>query len=239
MMFPKRPGRALATALAIRMLVAAVLLPVAFAVQAGPAPCPDDGMLSVDAPRAELGRKLCAIARQARNEMDACGLVQHDAIRIEIVEKADHALEACLAQFDCRTRSIRLVDPADFPEVLHKGDPYTQLSPDALLTALVNHEMAHALLFQSPLGEEIRLVDHEYVAAAMELESLDAGSRDMLLAASPVSQPPDPAFLNATIYFMAPRKFAAAAWQHFSLPENGCRLVRQIVSGEFSFAGGQ
>lgn len=231
-----RPARIV---FAVHATIAALVFSPAQVGLAEPSPCPHEEMFSVDSPRPALTDKLCDMVGDIREKLVACGLVQEEAIGIEIVAREDHSLGACLAQFDCRKNLIRITDPDSFSRELNEDDPYTGLSSDAVLRALLTHEMAHALLFQSTSGYEIALVDHEYVAAAMELDFLDAASRDLLLLASPISLPPDPALLSAFVYAAAPRKFAVIAWQHFNLPGNGCSLISRIVSREFSFKKGE
>lgn len=153
---------------------------------------------------------------------------------IEVVEGTSHPLGDCLAVYDCAEDRIRITDPASWTGLLGEGEPYRELPPEVLLGALLTHEMAHALAAR--IFGDLAFVDQEYIAAAMELELMEPESRRILTEAAPV-RTPGPGLVSAGIYALAPRKFATNAWLHFSLPGNGCGLIRAMLAGEASFAG--
>lgn len=222
--------------LAICALVAfAALLPAGQA-SGGPKTC-ENKAFSVSASAPGLAEQICGILSEISGDLALCGLAPKETVNIEVVKSLSHPALNCLAHFDCEFDVIRVTDPALYDQFLETGNSYALLPPDALLKALVTHEVTHALVAQSAGNREIAIVDQEYIAAAMELELLDPPMRDILLAAAPVPLPPKTGLIDIWIYGLEPRKFATNAWQHFRLPENGCALVRKILGGEFTFAG--
>lgn len=224
------PNRYLSLCLAAGLLVASVL-PVR-ALAAEEAQTCSDPTLIVHAPRHDLGVDICDAAIRIRAALTDCGLHQTRPLTIEVVDDLSHRIGNCLAWFDCDHDTIRLTDPSRYPDVIEADSPYAALPGDVLPENALTHELAHALVTQSASDREVALVDHEYIAAALELELMAPQWRDILVSAAPVSLPPKTGLVDIWIYGLAPRKFATNAWQHFQLPENGCSLVRAIIAGE-------
>lgn len=195
-----------------------------------------DGAFAIDAPSEALGSEICDDLLDAREMMLGCGLVQDRPIAVEVMHGISHPIGTCLSYFDCSFDVIRITEPGAFGDALPPDDPYALLPAEVLLASLLAHELAHALVAQTAGDREIDIVDQEYIAAALELEHMDAAWREVLIGAAPVSLPPKPGLIDIWIYGMAPRKFATNAWQHFRLEGNGCALVAEIVAGRFSFA---
>jgi hypothetical protein len=189
--------------------------------------------LRVDAP-APLRGDLCDLASETAAVLAMCNLPLRRPILVEAVEEIIHPMSTCLGSYDCADEHIRVVVRDDYSALVEPGDPYGLIPPDVLLGALLAHEMAHALVEQNAGGRAVPLVDHEYIAAAMELERLAPEWRDVLLEDAGLAAPSE-GRIDIWIYRLAPRRFAANAWLHFSLPGNGCALVGRLVSGEASF----
>lgn len=185
------------------------------------------------APDAALEARICDAAAAIAPRLEACGLPFDAPLGIEVVPGTSHPLGECLAAYDCAGDRVRITDPATWPGLLGPGEAYASLPPDVLLTALLTHETAHALAARAV--PDLASVDQEYIAAAIELDVMDPSWRKVLTDAAPVALPPKESLISQGIYVLAPRKFATNAWQHFSLPENGCALVRDILAGETSF----
>lgn len=199
-----------------------------------PLPC-SDPMFFVDAPDKSMAQDLCTLAADIRGHLEGCGLKQDRELTIEMVDELRHPLSSCLAYFDCEFDLVRVLDPAAYDKLLGDDEPYAGLPPEITLRALLAHEITHALVTQTADDRKVPLVDHEYIAAAMELELMDEAWREVLLAKAPVDLPPKESLISIWVYGFAPRKFGVNAWQHFRLPENGCSLVQRIVDGDASF----
>ncbi|MGI3185377.1 DUF6639 family protein [Nioella aestuarii] len=203
-------------------------------VSADPLPCPDPRFVT-DAPDMAQHTMICAISSENAARMESCGLTLARPLLIEIVETVEHPIADCLAAFDCAHDRIRVTDPARYPERIPSAEPYADLPPDILLGALLTHELAHATVEHSTPDHAIAPVDHEYIAAAMELDTLPPEWRQHLLDRAGIDTPLA-GLINIWIYRLEPRRFSANAWLHFSDPAHGCDLVARITSGRFSFA---
>lgn len=194
-----------------------------------------DHQLSVLSPTPEFSELACILAAEAKAHLLECGLHQSSPIEIVLVEKIEHEFGDCLATYDCRDEIIRVIHPQALTEAIEDGGPYSVLPTKIVFQALISHEMAHALLEQSSQGIDLAFVDHEYVAAAMELDIIDPRWRQAFIDAAPVSLPPKINLISSLIYGFDPRKFATNAWQYFNAEGDGCERIRQIADGEFSF----
>lgn len=219
----------------IARFAALVSLALAMPVHAEPRDC-GGGDFTIDAPTAALSVTICDALLEAREALLACGLEQNRPITVEVMSGISHPIGECLSYYECDFDTIRVTAPDALADALSPGDAYSVLPPEVLLTSLLTHELAHALADQSAGDRRIDIVDQEYIAAALELETMAADWRDVLIRAAPVSLPPKESLIDILIYGMAPRKFATNAWQHFRAEDDGCARIREIVAGRFSFA---
>lgn len=211
---------------------AALAVFVASVAAAEPVPCRDPA-IRVEAPEA-LRARICAEAEAALGALAACNLPLRRPILIDVVDEVLHPMSTCLGAYDCADDRIRLVVRDDYSALVAPGDPYAAIPGSVLLGAILTHETTHALVEQNAGGRVVPLVDHEYIAAAMELERLPEEWREVILADAGLAAPSE-GRIDIWIYRLAPRRFAANAWLHFRLPGNGCALVGRLLSGEESF----
>lgn len=199
-------------------------------------PCADP-MLSVDAQSDHVAGLVCAAAMAARAVLASCGLEQRSPINISVVESAQHpSFGPCLAVFDQGTGCLAVTDLARQAALLPAGDARAALPPEVLFAATITHEMTHAVLQQAAGAVQVAATEQEFVAAAMEMESLAPEWRQMLLDAYPVDPLGSMGLVHLSIYGLEPRAFANNAWVLFHRPEMGCALVRRIAAGTFRFS---
>jgi hypothetical protein len=153
-----------------------------------------------------------------------------------MVDDIAHPFAVCLAAYDCDFDRVRVVGRQDYSDLVGPGDPYAEFPSAVLVRTLLSHELTHALIQHTAMGAEVPLIDHEYTAAAMELELMEPQWRDLILDYSGLDGPSE-SRIDIWIYRLEPRRFAANAWLHFSAPGNGCDLVLRLVRGDFSFDG--
>jgi hypothetical protein len=193
-----------------------------------------EGQVSIGGAPPALAADLCRMSHDALSAMTACALQQSRPIHVDVVDEVPHPFATCLAAFDCDYDRVRIVIRDDYAGLVEPEDPYAQVPPEVLMRALLTHELAHALVFQTAAGREVALTDHEYIAAAMELEQMPPEWRALILDSAGFTAPAE-GRINIWIYRMSPRRFAANAWLHFSQPGNGCALVDDLVGGVRSF----
>lgn len=195
-----------------------------------------DPLLTASAPTAEVGDKVCTAATAAKDLLVSCGLTQTYTISIDVVDIAQHPIFGdCLALYDQRTGCLQVTDPHRLPTLLPQDDPRAGLPPEVLFAATITHEMAHALLQQTAAEREIAATEQEFVANALEMQSLAPEWRAHLLRSHPVNPPGSLGLVHLSIYALDPRAFANNAWMVFDQEVMGCSLVRNIAAGTFRF----
>ena len=172
----------------IARVTALLCLALAMPALADPQDC-DGGAFTIEAPTAALSVTICDALLEARDALLACGLEQSRPITVEVMSGISHPIGECLSYYECDFDTIRVTAPDALADALSTGDAYSVLPPEVLLTSLLTHELAHALVAQSAGDRRINIVDQEYIAAALELENMDPGWRDALIRAAPVSLP--------------------------------------------------
>lgn len=195
--------------------------------------CPGTQLTIVGADPA-VAADLCGLAERTVAALGACHLVQSRPITIEVVEGIEHPFGTCLAAFDCDYDRVRLVIRDEYSGLIEADDPYAALPSAVLVETLLTHELTHALIWQTTDGGPVPLVDHEYIAAAMELEQMDPRWREAVLADAGLNGPAL-GRINIWIYRLEPRRFTANAWLHFHQPEAGCALIGELLAGTRSF----
>jgi hypothetical protein len=212
-------------------ILAACALVAPLAAQ--PVACPAGGFDITGADPA-LAVSLCHAAEEAAAALEACNLPQRSPLTIEVVDEIAHPFGTCLAAYDCAYSRIRLVLREDYTDLVDPDDPYAAMPRDVLHGTLLTHEITHALVEQNTPGREVPLIDHEYIAAAMELDHLPPEWRGAILDYAGLDAPAT-GRINIWIYRIAPRRFAANAWLHFAAPGHGCDLIGELLAGTVTF----
>lgn len=218
----------------VLLLAAGTGASLATPLRSGDFACDDAGFRVTGSAPGEAAT-ICAILRDLRDALAPCGLAQVRPLAVQVVAQVEHPSGTCFAAYDCHYEVIRVLDPAAYSTAIPAEQPYARLPASVTLRAFLAHELAHALATQSA-PRPLAPVDQEYIAAAMEIETMEPGWRAVYLAAIGPALPPGEGLIDIWIYALAPRDFAANAWRHFALPGNGCGLVARIVAGEASFA---
>ncbi|MBN2905255.1 MAG: hypothetical protein JXJ18_00945 [Rhodobacteraceae bacterium] len=213
--------------------VAATLL-CAGMLWAEPRPCPDDPMIRTEAESPAREARICAIVAAARPGLAACHLQQGRALDIQVVPEITHPNAACMGTYDCRDERIRITHPDALGNLLTPDSIWRRIPPEALFASLIVHELAHAFLDQAECTGVPCLADHEYIAYALQIDSLSPANRAAVLRGHTVPLPVDPTRLNGFIALAAPNRFAQSAWLHFAQPENGCDFVGRLIRGEIT-----
>lgn len=199
---------------------------------AEPLPC-EEPMFLVDTEDIATHRMICAAASESRHALATCGLAQMEPIVVETVASLIHPMGQCLASFDCNLGRIRIIEPLALREHLPPGDPYAVLPDKVVFRSLLTHELAHAFVHQKLGDREIPLVDHEYIANALELAALPPHHRNTLMDAAGIKPPISMDVIDIFIYGFAPRNFATASYLFFEA--HGCETITGILDGSASF----
>ena len=218
--------------MSLTMVAAVALAAAASFAMADPLPCTEP-IFRVETVGNATHDMICAAASKASQVLATCGLVPRAPIEIETVDGPIHGFARCLADFDCDLGRIQIIEPSLMCDNLLAEDPYALLPDDVVFRSMLTNELAHALVDQNSGDHPVALVDHEYIANALELAALAPEHRETLLDAAGIVPPVSPEVIDLFIYGLAPRKFAAAAYLHFEA--SGCATITGILDGTHTF----
>lgn len=135
----------------------------------GPVACPDP-RVAVSATSPALVERVCAAVALARPVLSGCGLTQTEPVSVNVVAiiPGQDGSTHCLAQYDCTTEAISILDPDSLARALDPGDILARIPGDELFASLIAHELTHAF-YVAAIGDAAQgRANHEYVAYAMQ-----------------------------------------------------------------------
>lgn len=183
----------------------------------------------------DVADRTCQVAETALAQLRACSMVQTDPILIVIVETLAGADPACVGRFLCHEGRIELLSPATLADALSPDSAYATLPTGAVFDGFLVHELTHALIYQTLGGTAGSVAQNEYIAYALQLESMPESVRETLVAPYRTDRDVTLDEFNDLMLGFAPDRYAARAWLHFSRPENGCAFIGRILDGKLSF----
>ena len=198
--------------------------------------CAERPLVTVGAVDADIARFTCEAADTGLALLGSCGLELVRPVRIDVADRIDTDHLHCLGQFSCDDDRVELLSPQALAGAVRQDRPTGQIPSERLFETMVAHELTHAALSHATPPGELGVVDHEYLAYSFQIEALSEEEREIFMTLAP-GEDEDAAFdrVNGFLLMMSPDHFAAAAYAHFSAPENRCSMVARIVSGEFRF----
>lgn len=220
---------------AARRFVVALLSLCAADASAEMSVCADPSLsVAADSPAATA--RVCTAAVAAKAPLASCGLVQRAPITLLVLDEVHGISDHCAGLYRRGSDEIALLAPSLAARTLPQDSSFAGLAPDLYFDSLVTHEMAHALMDQALDGAPRCSADAEYIAYAMQLDSLPDSASAMVYAGTRDDGPVPADSLNAFVLFMNPDLFARLAWGHFAAPGNGCDVITDILSGARTFA---
>lgn len=196
----------------------------------------DGGQVLVTAPSEPLALSICDSVGRALALLDECDLRLSDPITISIFDNLPNPSHNCFGFYECDSNRIWLRSPDSVANVIGESALYLGFEPKVVFDSIVAHEVAHAAFAHTACADAACLANHEYVAYVIQMWSLPPSVRNEIVARFGQYEPVEPMRLNAMIAVMAPEKFAALAWQHFSEAHHGCDFVQDLATGRTSLA---
>ena len=197
--------------------------------------CPGIAVVVTGASNEER-RLICAAAKQADGLFGQCGLTNTPLIQVQIQTKPPHVCGVdAFASFDAQSQSIKLVNKAACHRLAISNPAYSVLPFADFYKSLVVHEIAHQIFRSHLKGKVVSRATHEYVAYAIQIVSMPQEVRTQFLERvrrGPTSNL-DP-FVDMVL-LMSPTYFAAMAYDHFSAPGHGCRILQGVLRGTIEF----
>ena len=134
----------------------------------------------------EDDRKLaCSGAHLAIELLGRCGISLHRPLRLEIAEQIVHPFgRPVLAFFDVAEERI-LVRSSQRVAAAVSNTPFAAVSPREFYVSIVVHEAVHGVLQQNSEGSLLSHIANEYLAYALQIESLPANARRAFLLSFP------------------------------------------------------
>ncbi len=192
----------------------------------------DTPLVTVDTPDRELHERVCDVVASALPMLERCQLELTNSITINFSDGLGYPNQLCLGLYHHGDRRIELLNPDAFEDAHVKSALWTSIPVAEHFNSIVVHELTHAHVGQVAPAEPPCRADWEYVAYAMQIESLRASTRDAFIAGAGAAPPVTIEEVNSITLVFSPPLFAAKAWLHFSDPENGCDFVGKIIRGE-------
>ncbi|MDF0595005.1 DUF6639 family protein [Psychromarinibacter halotolerans] len=190
--------------------------------------CFADGRVSVTGGEPTLERHVCDVVGAALPVLAACNLPLSKPLTIDVV---DDLPGGCVGMYHCGEDRIEILTPEDTAAVRNADTPFRDLDDAAFHDSVIVHELAHALHDQVPCPLDSCIISAEYVAYAMQIRSLTPDAIVAFEARGAVAGPVSREDLTLMMLFMAPHRFSATAWAHFSQRPDGCGYIGQIMSG--------
>jgi hypothetical protein len=199
----------------------------ALAVEADVFRCPASGVSVCASDRAVVS-VVCEGAGQALHFLAAAGLDTRAGIEVHVVDRLPEGVEPEAAGCYVDTeRRIYVLAPT-----LLMPPGSARASGPLRYSSLVAHEVAHAVAASNFTVERPTLVAHEYIAAVTMIAAMPVADRAHLLAVFPNARFDSERQMSGTLFLLAPRWFAVAAYRHYRAPGNGPVFLRRVLAGE-------
>lgn len=181
---------------------------------------------------------VCRAAEEGAAQLAACDLTPKRAVRVRVLDELpEECPEHALAYFDARQRIVTVPTYTECARLAGPSGRWGVPMTPALYRSLIVHELTHAVASQNA-GPDIGRAVHEYVAYAIQFESMDPNLRRRILAQYPH---PDPIRLNElseTYFDLSPARFAVKVHLHFRGSEARCPFLHQLLQGERKLPSG-
>jgi hypothetical protein len=188
--------------------------------------CPPGDVRVAGGP-AEDALAVCAAAHSVSAFFRSVGLPRTAAIRVLLVERmpTEHAgnVLGCFTPRDARVTVL------SFQAASSRGRWFGQAMDRPLYASLVAHEIAHALAWCNAAGNPLGVRAAEYVAYVAMFATMDPARRQAILAEDPEIRFDSERQISDDFYYIAPNRFAIAAYRHFLRPENGARFLHAVL----------
>lgn len=193
-----------------------------------------DRFLSVEALSVSNAGRVCESAQAAKEVLASCGLKQAQPVTIQLQSEITGIADYCAGVYFPGEDRITLVRPTLVENLMPPKSAFAGIDPDIFFDSLIVHELAHAFIDQKSDSQLACSSDSEYIAYALQIESLPEFARDRVLAFREFDRPVPTERLNEYVLGFAPDIFGILAWTHFSDPSNGCGFISALLAGEIT-----
>jgi hypothetical protein len=182
-----------------------------------------------------LSELTCDAARVALERLAEVKLAPAGGpVDILVVSEGEALHHGRVASFASNRKLITILNPATLADLASPSSAFSRLDADAFYAGLVLHELAHVGLDEA-FGAGPGPIAHEYVAYALQLESLETGERNAFLRGLTDGEAASIEYLNWGILMLSPDVFAAHAWHHFQSQGADADAVEAAMTGQVPF----
>lgn len=174
---------------------------------------------------------VCDGVARAVEFLSSCGVVSSKATRIRVVDVLPHYFGVTAwGLFDTVREEIILGNSTIFIAEAPESSLLQLIEAPIAFMSIAAHEATHALLYAGGHGLDQQL-EHEYIAAVVQMHVLPEVARDAVLAPLNLGATVAPWELNLLILGLRPELFAGLAWRHFETEPDGCEFIRALADG--------
>jgi hypothetical protein len=174
---------------------------------------------------------VCEGVSGAAEFLSSCGVVSPKATRIRVVDALPHYCGVTAwGLFDTAHDEIILGNPAICVAEAPEGSLFQLIEAPLAFMSIAAHEATHALLYARGLGLDQHL-EHEYIAAVVQMQVLPEVVRDAVLAPLNLGGTVALWELNLLSLGLRPELFGGLAWRHFEAEADGCEFIRALADG--------
>lgn len=176
---------------------------------------------------------VCNGAEKALVFLATIGLTQRSGIEVDLVSDfPSGSHEDAIGCYEWASHRIFLVPIGDCINTIGWPDHLAGFDDQALYMSYVAHEVAHAVFAENVATDNPSKATHEYVAAVVQLGSMNDDLRSTILSRYEGEGFDDPFYINLVLYEFDPTYFAAQSYRHFLKPENGRHFIDELISGK-------
>jgi hypothetical protein len=190
--------------------------------------------VSVHAHRASEGDTICRAANYVVRLLQSCGIEAKSALKIQIVQDLVANEGRAYGCFDRSTGVIQLLTLDRCAERLKADASRSGLDPTDYFRSIAVHEVAHGILAQQEGASELPLIAHEYLAYALQIDSMSPSSKQALLEPLHGRGRLSIELPHEILLMMNPVVFGAISYLHFKNSDQ-CGTIRSVLRGEVIF----
>jgi hypothetical protein len=131
--------------------------------------------------------------------------------------------------FDAESEIVHVTKMASSSDLMSVHPALANLDPAEWYVSVITHEVSHGIIHQSLAGKSLGIISAEYLAFAVQIESMPDKLRQGFLAAFPVSGPLDRKALQKEMLLTDSFRFGVTAYRHIQLEPDMCAMMKSLI----------
>ena len=177
----------------------------------------------------------CLAASQAVQLLGRCQIALRGPLHVIVSDELRHPSGwPTLGFFEAKRERVTVAGYEKMRS-LTKGTPFDALSKQELFKSVIVHEVIHGVLHQNSTSHVLSHPAGEYLAYALQMESLPAHERDSYLRLIDKKVDTADMLFSDLLLLADPFLFAAQAYAHFKAAPDSCAQAKAMLQGEVAF----